>query len=623
MNKFVNILKYYYLFSKVDLTETNFVVQERGMIMYYSSGNYEAFAHPKKPEGVDHKSAYIIGTGLAALSAACYLVRDGQMKGERIHIFEKDPIPGGACDGFEYPGVGYVMRGGREMDNHFEVMWDLFHSIPSIETEGVSVLDEYYWLNKEDPNYSLCRATVNRGQDAHTDKKFAVSDKAQMEIMRLFFTPDEELYDKRIDEYFDDEVFDSNFWLYWRTMFAFENWHSALEMKRYIKRYIHHIGGLPDFTALRFTKYNQYESMILPMVKYLENAGVVFHYNTKVVNVEFDVTSNRKQATRIEIEAEGETHFVALTEDDLVFITNGGCVENSAMGSQNTPAPYNPEIKPGGGWDMWRRIAAQSPDFGNPDKFCYDSELCNWMSATVETLDQRIIPYITNICKRDPFTGKVVTGGIVSVKDSSWLLSWTINRQPQFRSQPKDHCLVWVYALFNDRPGDYVKKPMRDCTGKEICMEWLYHIGVPENEIEELAENSANTVPVMMPYIDAFFMPRNDTDRPKVVPDGAVNFAFIGQFAETARDTIFTTEYSMRTGMEAVYTLLNVDRGVPEVWCSTYDVRDLLNATVKLRDGEPLTQMNLGIKEKIAVKKALDFIKNTDVEKLLKEYHVI
>lgn len=591
--------------------------------MYYSSGNYEAFAHPKKPEGVDHKSAYIIGTGLAALSAACYLVRDGQMKGERIHIFEKDPIPGGACDGFEYPGVGYVMRGGREMDNHFEVMWDLFRSIPSIETEGVSVLDEYYWLNKEDPNYSLCRATVNRGQDAYTDKKFAVSDKAQMEIMRLFFTPDEELYDKRIDEYFDDEVFDSNFWLYWRTMFAFENWHSALEMKRYIKRYIHHIGGLPDFTALRFTKYNQYESMILPMVKYLENAGVVFHYNTKVVNVEFDVTSNRKQATRIELEAEGETRFVDLTEDDLVFITNGGCVENSAMGSQNTPAPYNPEIKPGGGWDMWRRIAAQSPDFGNPDKFCYDSELCNWMSATVETLDQRIIPYITNICKRDPFTGKVVTGGIVSVKDSSWLLSWTINRQPQFRSQPKDHCLVWVYALFNDKPGDYVKKPMRDCTGKEICMEWLYHIGVPENEIEELAENSANTVPVMMPYIDAFFMPRNDTDRPKVVPDGAVNFAFIGQFAETARDTIFTTEYSMRTGMEAVYTLLNVDRGVPEVWGSTYDVRDLLNATVKLRDGEPLTEMKLGIKEKIAVKKALDFIKNTDVEKLLKEYHVI
>ena len=224
--------------------------------MYYSSGNYEAFARPKKPADVDNKHAYIIGTGLAALSAACYLVRDGQMPGENIHILEKDPVPGGACDGLDIPGLGYVMRGGREMDNHFEVMWDLFRSIPSIETEGVSVLDEYYWLNKEDPNYSLCRATKNLGKDAGLKGKFGLSDKASMEIMKLFFTPDEDLYDKPITDFFDDEVLDSNFWLYWRTMFAFENWHSALEMKLYIKRYIHHIGGLPDFSALRFTRYN-------------------------------------------------------------------------------------------------------------------------------------------------------------------------------------------------------------------------------------------------------------------------------------------------------------------------------------------------------------------------------
>ena len=591
--------------------------------MYYSSGNYEAFARPKKPAGVDNKSAYIIGSGLAALTAACYLVRDGQMKGEHVHILEKEKLAGGACDGWKYEDVGYVMRGGREMDNHFEVMWDLFHSIPSIETEGVSVLDEYYWLNKEDPNYSLCRATVNRGEDAHTDGKFDISDKGAMEIMKLFFTPEEDLQDKKITDFFDDEVLNSNFWLYWRTMFAFENWHSALEMKRYIQRYIHHIGGLPDFKALRFTKYNQYESMILPMIKYLESFGVQFHFGVKVVNVQFDCKPERKLATRIDVIRDGQEESIDLTENDLVFITNGGCVENSTMGSQNKPAEFRPEIKAGGGWDMWRKIAAQDPAFGNPDKFCGNPELCNWMSATVETLDQRIIPYIKKICKRDPFTGKVVTGGIVTVKDSSWLLSWTINSQPQFREQPKDHCLVWVYALFSDKPGDYIKKPMRECTGKEICMEWLYHLGVPENEIEDMAEHSANTVPVMMPYIDAFFMPRAIEDRPKVVPDGAVNFAFLGQFAELPRDTIFTTEYSMRTGMEAVYTLLNVDRGVPEVWGSVFDIRALLDATVKLRDGKKATDMKMNLAQELVVKKLLGKIKDTDIEKILKEYNVI
>ena len=591
--------------------------------MYYSSGNYEAFARPKKPAGVDNKSAYIIGSGLAALTAACYLVRDGQMKGEHVHILEKEKLAGGACDGWKYEDVGYVMRGGREMDNHFEVMWDLFHSIPSIETEGVSVLDEYYWLNKEDPNYSLCRATVNRGEDAHTDGKFDISDKGAMEIMKLFFTPEEDLQDKKITDFFDDEVLNSNFWLYWRTMFAFENWHSALEMKRYIQRYIHHIGGLPDFKALRFTKYNQYESMILPMIKYLESFGVQFHFGVKVVNVQFDCRPERKLATRIDVIRDGQEESIDLTENDLVFITNGGCVENSTMGSQNKPAEFRPEIRAGGGWDMWRKIAAQDPAFGNPDKFCGNPELCNWMSATVETLDQRIIPYIKKICKRDPFTGKVVTGGIVTVKDSSWLLSWTINRQPQFREQPKDHCLVWVYALFSDKPGDYIKKPMRECTGKEIGMEWLYHLGVPENEIEDMAEHSANTVPVMMPYIDAFFMPRAIEDRPKVVPDGAVNFAFLGQFAELPRDTIFTTEYSMRTGMEAVYTLLNVDRGVPEVWGSVFDIRALLDATVKLRDGKKATDMKMNLAQELVVKKLLGKIKDTDIEKILKEYNVI
>lgn len=591
--------------------------------MYYSSGNYEAFSKPEKPEGIEHKSAYLIGSGLASLAAACFLVRDAQMPGSHIHIFERDARPGGAMDGDQFTNVGYVMRGGREMDNHFECMWDLFKSIPSIEREGISVLDEYYWLNKKDPNYSLCRATVCQGQDAQTGNKFGLSDRGSMELMKLFMTPDEMLSNVKITDIFDEEVFDTNFWMYWRTMFAFKDDQSALEMKRYMQRYIHHIGGLPDFTALRFTKYNQYESMVLPMVKYLEGHGVQFHFHSKVMNVLFDIDGINKVAKTIVIDHEGKRDEIGLTENDLVFYTNGSNVENSTYGSQTTATGMDGEIHEGGSFDLWRKIAAQDPAFGRPEKFCMDPEDSNWVSATVNTLDEKILPYIQRICKRDPLAGKVVTGGIVTVKDSSWLLSWTINRQPQYHNQPKGQVLVWLYGMFSDRPGDYIQKPMRDCTGMEICEEWLYHLGVPMDEIEDLAKNSANTVPVMMPFASAYFQPREAGDRPDVVPKGSVNFAFIGNFAETPRDTVFTTEYSIRTAMEAVYTLANVDRGVPEVWGSVYDIRDLLNATVALRDGKKLTDMNLGLKEKIAIKEALKKIEGTEVKKILEEHYVI
>ena len=591
--------------------------------MYYSNGNYEAFATPEKPVGVDNKSAYLVGSGLASLAAACFLVRDGQMKGEHIHILEELKIPGGACDGINDPTKGFIVRGGREMENHFECLWDLFRSIPSIETEGVSVLDEYYWLNKHDPNYSLMRASVNRGEDAHTDGKFELSEKASLEIIKLFFIKDEDLYDKTIDDVFDEEFYKSNFWLYWQTMFAFEKWHSALEMKLYIQRFIHHIGGLPDFSALKFTKYNQYESLILPMVKYLEGHNVNFIYDTRVTNVIFDIAKGKKVAKQIVCIHEGVEETIDLVEEDLVFITNGSCTENSTLGDDNHAPLMNTKPGEGGCWQLWKNIARQDSAFGRPEKFCSNINATNWESATVTTLDDRIPKYIEKMCKRDPFSGKVVTGGIITVKDSSWLMSYTLNRQPHFKAQPKDQLVVWVYGLYSDVPGDFIKKPMKECTGTEIVEEWLYHMGVPEAEIPEMAKTGAHCIPCMMPYITAFFMPRTKGDRPKVVPEGAVNFAFIGQFADTVRDTVFTTEYSVRTAMEAVYTLLNVDRGVPEVFNSCYDIRVLLDSTSKMMDGKKLTDIKLPLKEAMIEKKVMKKISGTVIEELLKKYNMI
>lgn len=591
--------------------------------IYYSKGNYEAFACPEKPEGIEEKSAWLIGGGLASLAAACFLIRDAKMAGDKIHILEASDRTGGACDGILDPTRGYIMRGGREMEDHFECLWDLFRSIPSLDTPGISVLDEFYRLNKKDPNYSLCRATQNQGKPAFTDKRFGLSRNGRCQIMKLFFCRDEDLYDKTIEDVFDREVFDSPFWLYWRTMFAFENWHSALELKLYLRRFIHHIGGLADFSALKFTRYNQYESLILPMKKYLEEAGVEFRFGTAVTDVEFEIRNGKKTAKSLKCLINGGKSCIPLTEKDLVFITNGSCTEGTVYGDQDhKPEPVLPASLENC-WTLWKNIAAQDPAFGRPEKFCSAPSKTCFESATITTSDETILSYVKKTAQRDPRSGKVVTGGIVTCADSGWLLSWTVNRQGQFKTQKKEEVCIWLYGLFPDQMGDFVPKPMKECTGREITEEWLYHLGVPADQIHELAAWGAVCVLSFMPYITAFFMPRRDKDRPQVIPEGSVNAAFIGQFAQTPKDTVFTTEYSVRTAMEAVYGLCGVDRGVPEVWGSAYDLRELLKASVVLMDGgSPLKEslpMGLDKMKNMMIRK----IQNTEIGELLREYGIL
>ena len=591
--------------------------------MYYSNGNYEAFADPKKPAGVDKKSAYIIGSGLAGLSAAVFLVRDAQMKGENIHILEELPVAGGSLDGAKRPNAGFVVRGGREMENHFECLWDMYRSIPSLEIPGASYLDEYYWLDKEDPNSSNCRLIYNRGDRLPSDGQYGLG-KCANEIVKLIMTPEKELQGETIEEFFSDDFFKTNFWTYWATMFAFEKWHSAAEMRRYAMRFIHHIDGLPDFTALKFNKYNQYESMVKPLLAYLKDHGVQFEYDCHVDNVVVDHEGKQKVAKKIVMTKNGEQSDIDLTPDDIVFVTNGSITESSTYGDQNTPAPITHDK--GSSWKLWENLAKQDPDFGHPDVFCENLPERSWfVSATATLENKKIAPYFERLTKRSLYDGKVNTGGIITVVDSNWELSFTIHRQPHFKSQNPDQIVVWIYALYSDTEGNYIKKRVVDCTGKEIAEEMLYHLGVPESQISELAsEENMNTVPVYMPYITSYFMPRHDGDRPDVVPEGSVNIAFIGNFAESpTRDTVFTTEYSVRTAMEAVYTLLNVDRGVPEVFDSIYDIRQLLRAMYYMSDKKKLVDQEMPLPEKLALKTGMKKIKRTWVEELLEEANLV
>lgn len=589
--------------------------------MFYTNGNYAAFSKPRKPQNIENRKAYIVGGGLAGLSAAAFLIRDGQMPGENITIFEELSLPGGGCDGIRDPKLGYIIRGGREMEDHFECLWDLYRSIPSLKNPDEPVLDEFYYLNVDDPSSSPLRVTEKQGKDAHTLHKFGLTDKAAMELAELFMTPEKDLDNKKITDVFTKEFFESNFWLFWRTMFAFEDWHSAIEMRRYLTRYIHHAHNITDLSCLKFTTYNQYESLILPLLKFLENHNVKFQYDTVVRNVEFDIKMGKKRATRLLCSVNGQQEIFNIRHEDLVFVTLGSNTEQSGFGDQNHPAVVPDGL--GASWELWENIASQSDDFGDPKKFCGNVKGSNWESATITCFDDRIPKYIEKLTGRNPYNGKIVTGGPITARDSSWLMSWTVSRQPHFAVQKPNEIVAWVYGLFSDEPGDYVKKTMAECTGEEICMEWLYHIGVPVEEIPELAKHHSVTIPCMMPYVTSYFMVRRAGDRPKIVVDGAENFAFIGEHVETPNDTVFTTEYAVRTGMEAVYTLLDLDRGVPEVFGSQYDLRALLKVTHYMLDGRKLTDMSLPFHQKFALKQLIKKLEGTTIYEMLVDNKLI
>ncbi|WP_138159604.1 oleate hydratase [Peptoniphilus catoniae] len=585
------------------------------------NGDYDRLVNSRKPKGIDDKKSYIVGTGIAGLSTAGFLIKDAKMDPSKIVFLEKDDIAGGALDGKLLADVGYVARGGRETGHHFEALWDLLSVIPSREDPSMSILDDLYYTNLDDPNFSNCRITKNKGQ-RYDNGKFNLSKDVIEEILHLLLTPDEKLQGVSVEEVFSDEFLESDFWTFYRTMFAFENWHSVLELKLYINRFIHHVGGLPDLSALQFTRYDQYESIVVPIMNWLKDKGVQTEYNCEVEDIEFEITKDKKVATKIVASdaKTGKDKSITLTENDLVFVTTGSLVESSSYGDNKTAPSL--DISTEESFKLWKNIAKKSSEFGKPEVFTSNIEKTNWESATVTVKSKEIASYIEKITKRSPYTGKVVTGGIVTALDSNWLMSWTINRQGQYIGQPDDEIAVWVYALFTDKEGDYIKKPMKLCTGEEIAKEWLYHIGVDESDIERLADKTS-TIPVFMPYITAQFMPRNFGDRPYVVPKNSLNFAFLGQFVETlddpGRDTVFTTEYSARCAMEAVYVLTGVEKKVPEVFASRYDIRYMLAGLSALNDGEkPSLDLPIGLKAVVDKK-----IKGTEIEAMLKEYNIL
>ncbi|MGD9717887.1 MAG: oleate hydratase [Sulfurimonadaceae bacterium] len=534
----------------------------------------------RKPEGIENKRAYLIGGGIASLAAAAFLIRDASMQGSKITIFEESTLLGGAMDGAGNAADGYIIRGGREMEEHYECCWNLFGSIPSLGDKTKTVLDEIYEINRIDPNVSACRVLHKCGKKV-LGHELGLSDVHIMELGMLLLAKEEELENISVEHYFDPSFFTTPMWLYWRSMFAFQTWHSVIEMKRYMERFIHLLPGMSKLEKILFSTYNQYDSMILPLKNYLEEQGVVFAYNTQVRDVRIENEEGVKTARELLLTRNEEEQSISIGAEDLLFITNGSMTQNATLGDMQHPAKIEKNL--GSSWRLWKNIAKQDPSFGNPDIFCGAIDKTKWISFTITCTDSPLAQILEQLTGRDPYFGKAVTGGIVTVKDSSWLLSVTCNRQPHFIAQPKNVLVLWAYGLFADKVGDFVKKKMSECSGEELACELLYHLGAKER-IEEILP-TLNVIPCMMPYITSQFMPRAKGDRPKVIPDGSTNFAFIGQFCEIEGECVFTVEHSVRSAISAVYGVLKIDKAIPPIYPSRYDVRVLAEATKTLYEG--------------------------------------
>ena len=544
--------------------------------------------HPVPGNQVKGRKAWIIGSGIAGLAAAFYLIRDGGMAGEDITILDAMNVEGGSLDGAGNPADGYIIRGGREMNWNYDNLWDMFQDVQALELpDGYSVLDEYRLVNDNDPNFSKARLMHRRGE-IRDFSTLGLTRSQQWELIRLMLKRKEDLDDITIEQYFSADFLETNFWFLWRSMFAFENWQSLLEMKLYMHRFLDAIDGLKDMSALIFPKYNQYDSFVRPLVRHLKERGVKVQFRTRAYDLDMAVDGDTRTVTAIRANIDGKDGAITVGPDDVVFALTGSMTEGTAYGDMETaPVLERGQHEPGetSDWTLWKNLAKKSPIFGKPEKFYGDTEKSMWESVTLTCKPSPFVDRLKELSVNDPYSGKTVTGGIITFTDSNWVLSFTCNRQPHFPDQPHDVLVIWVYALLMDKEGNYVKKPMPACTGREIIAELCYPLGIEKQLDAVLANTKARLA--LMPYITAMFMPRAAGDRPHVVPAGCTNLALMGQFVETANDIIFTMDSSIRTARVGAYTLLGLRKQVPDISPVQYDVRTLLKAARAINNDEP------------------------------------
>ena len=514
--------------------------------------------------------AFLVGGGIGSLAAAAFMIRDGGIPGASISILEASPILGGSLDGAGNPASGYSLRGGRMLTtDNYECTWDLYKSIPSLYNKGKTVFDETVEFNQKHRAHSMARLVDRRrAKVAVTSMGFSMQDR--IELLKLSNADEDELAASRITDWLSPGFFETEFWFMWVTTFAFQPWHSAVEFKRYLHRFMLEFSRIETLAGVKRTVYNQYDSLVWPLQAWLESKGVQLITDCKVTELDHRTEAGKFSVTGIHCLRQGKSELLVVNDADLVFVQNGSMTDASSLGSMSKP-PAMLTKTDSGGWTLWEKLAQGRPEFGNPAAFNSCVAQSCWESFTVTLKTPAFFDSMNQ------FSGNEAgTGGLVTFKDSNWLMSIVLAHQPHFAAQPADVQVFWGYALFPDRVGNFIAKPMAECNGAEILQELCGHLRF---DLETVAQ--ANCIPCRMPYITSMFMPRMRSDRPFPVPRGSKNFAFVSQFVEIADDVVFTVEYSVRAAQMAVYQLLGIDRQVPTITPHDKSLRTQFEALIK------------------------------------------
>ncbi len=519
-------------------------------------------SEPKTAAVTRDTQLHVVGGGMAGLAAAIFAIRDAGVPGKNIHVYESLDHKGGSLYGEGAPDRFYFTRGDWKFNlKTYNCLWSALSAIPSEDEPGMTVQEEIFEYNRYHKKNAMSRL-IHANHRRDNVESLGLSAKHRLQLVRLLFTPDRFIENRRVDSWFTPSFFDTNFWKVFFSMFAIEQWNDLAETKRYMQRFIHDVNDMVSGRAEIVTPYNNFDSMTAPMVKWLIGHGVDFQMGTKVLDFDFKAQGSGLTVERIHCETDGKNRKVNVRPGDFVLATIGSMIADSRRGTM-TEAPVLERGKTDGAWTLWENIAKKRPGLGNPANFCDRVEESAWMLLIVNSKDPLFFKAY------EKFTGnKPGQANMVTFPDSNWHSSVLVPNHPHFRNQPED---TYIWAACGLRPfnkGNFVNKPMTECNGQDMLAEFCQHFGFVK-EMPRIIENSVG-VPQMMPYEMAHFLTRKIEDRPPVVPEGSTNLALMGQFVESG-ECVMLVESSVRSAKIGVYSLLNVRKPVPPVYTGIKD----------------------------------------------------